>query len=220
MQMGFSNQTNYPELVMTDRNSTIQDIDKQPIIRSANGVGYNSGGKHKVRIDNKDVLSYIVWRNMLRRCYSKDNRPKDKTYKDCVVSPEFHDYQDFAEWYTNHDYYGLGYCLDKDILVKNNKVYSPSRCCLVPMEINNLFIDRRGDRGGLPIGVTYHPQSGKFISRLSTSNGRIYLGLFQTAGEAYQAYKLAKEDYVKQVVSEWRGRIDENIYIKLMNWKA
>ena len=184
------------------------------------GVGYNSGGLHQVRANGVDVLSYIAWSNMIKRCYKKERRARDKSYEGCTVSVEFHNYQEFAEWYTNHEFYGLGYCIDKDILNENCKIYSPDTCCLVPTEINNLFVDRRGDRGSLPIGVNHHPKTGKFMARVSTNKGRTYLGLYKTPQEAHQAYVIAKEAYVKEVANKWRGRIDERVYEALMAWKS
>lgn len=205
---------------MTKRNFIPKSKDSQLKHRLLCGVGYNSGGKHPVAINKENYLPYITWSNMIKRCYGDSNRLKNLSYKDCVVSSEFHDYQYFAEWYTNHPYYGLGYYLDKDILNKGNKVYSEKSCCLVPMEINNLFISRDGDRGDLPIGVTNHRQTGRFVARVSTNAGRIYLGLHNTEQEAHQAYVVAKEAYVKEVANEWRGRIDERVYDALMNWTA
>lgn len=205
---------------MTKRNTTANTKKNQLKNRLLCGVGYNTGGEHAVVLNGKDVPAYITWRNMIQRCYGEDRMPKNKSYSGCTVSSDFHDYQDFAEWYVNHEYYGLGYCLDKDIINSGNKIYSPETCCLVPMEINNLFIDRRGDRGELPIGVTHHPKTGKFVSRVSTNEGRIYLGLFKTPNEAHNAYIEFKEAYVKKIANKWRDKIDERVYKSIMSWTA
>jgi hypothetical protein len=45
--------------------------------------------------------------------------------------------------------------LDKDILYKGNKIYSPDTCVFVPQEINALFVKNDANRGDLPIGVFY-----------------------------------------------------------------
>ena len=46
-----------------------------------------------------------------------------------------------------------GWELDKDILVKGNKIYSPDTCCFVPKEVNTVFTKRQSKRGDYPIGV-------------------------------------------------------------------
>ena len=44
-------------------------------------------------------------------------------------------------------------CLDKDILIKGNKIYSQDTCIFVPKAINSLFTNRKRFRGEYPIGV-------------------------------------------------------------------
>lgn len=61
----------------------------------------------------------------------------------------------------------VGWALDKDILVKGNKIYSPETCCFVPQEINNLFTKRKSCRGTLPIGVKYIKENKKFSASFS-----------------------------------------------------
>ena len=36
--------------------------------------------------------------------------------------------------------------------------------------------------------------------------------------EAFNAYKKAKEAYIKEVAEEWRDSIDPRVYESLMNW--
>ena len=45
-----------------------------------------------------------------------------------------------------------------------------------------------------------------------------YLGRFVTPEEAFQAYKQAKEAYIKEVAEEWRDSIDPRVYESLTNW--
>ena len=74
---------------------------------------------------------------MFTRCYNEKYHEKQPTYIGCSVSTEFENFQNFAEWYNKKKYvckYPLE--LDKDLLYENNKIYTPSRCCLLPKEIN------------------------------------------------------------------------------------
>ena len=78
---------------------------------------------------------------MLGRCYNEYNLKRRPTYKGCEVCDEWLNFQNFAEWFDNN-YYTIdneAVCLDKDILIKGNKTYSPEACVFVPITINSLF---------------------------------------------------------------------------------
>ena len=90
---------------------------------------------------------------MFNRCYNEKYHEKQPTYIGCSVSEEFWNFQNFAEWYNQKKYicnYALE--LDKDLLYEGNKIYAPSKCCLLPKEINN--------------GINHHRHDAKFMSKL------------------------------------------------------
>lgn len=202
---------------MNSHDSTTTKCAKQPTRVVYYGVGRNSKRKHSVRIDGRKTHTYKVWRSMLERCYSTNFQRKAPTYKGCTVSDEWLDFQNFADWYKGSKHYECGYQVDKDILYRGNRIYSPSTCCLVPHAINSLLNNKESSRGALPQGVCLLP-SGRFRAQISMNNKRFHIGAFDTAQEAYQAYVIAKEAYVKEVANEWRGRIDERVYEALMRW--
>ena len=115
--------------------------------------GYIGVGKY-IPMENKKT--YELWLNMLKRCYSDKVSAKNSTYKKSEVFNEWLNFQNFAEWYYENYYEieGENMHLDKDILVKGNKIYSPDTCVFVPQSINSLFIKSDKARGDLPIGVT------------------------------------------------------------------
>ena len=119
------------------------------------GVGIT--GIEPIRDENGEIFdSYKCWKNMLRRCYSAKLQTKLQTYKGCYVHNEWLYYPNFKKWY-NENYYeidGKISQLDKDILIKGNKVYSPDTCVFTPQFINKLFIKRQNCRGELPIAFT------------------------------------------------------------------
>jgi len=181
------------------------------------GIGYLGVGKYKAKIKGKHTKEYAIWKAMFSRCYSKGTQTRQPTYVGCIVCKEWHNFQVFAEWYTNHNYFGLGYHLDKDIVVRGNKIYSPETCTLVPLEINSLLTNSKAARGEHPQGVSYHKRDKKFIAQVNTGVGsQTYLGSFGTAEEAFQAYKTAKEKYIKVVANKWRGAIEDSVYENLL----
>ena len=117
------------------------------------GVGFIGKGGFKSRLNSKDTKAYQTWRNMLRRCYSDKNK-RDNSYKDCYVSDEWHNFQNFALWfYQNHPDDGDVYHLDKDMLVKGNKVYSKETCIFLTPQMNSRISNQKKYRVFDPNGM-------------------------------------------------------------------
>ena len=190
-------------------------------MKLTHGVGYNSGVKHPTKKGGQRTKSYQVWRDMLKRCYKAGihKNSRNSAYKDCIVCAEWLDFQNFAKWYENNEYYGLGYELDKDILSPKNKIYCPEFCRLVPQELNKLTIDRGKMRGKYPQGVSKASSGVKYRSDIHINGKTMYIGLFDTPEEAHQAYKEAKERHVKNMANKWRDRIAPEVYEALMSWE-
>jgi len=130
--------------------STLQNIKngqiKNPYHPSVYNHGYYGVGQYTARKDNVKTEEYIKWFSMFVRCYDESYQEKQPTYIGCSISEEFWNFQNFAEWYNKNKYecsYPLE--LDKDFLYEGNKIYSPSTCCLIPKEINNLINYKRRD---------------------------------------------------------------------------
>lgn len=164
------------------------------------------------------TVSYKVWRSMIERCYSNKYQERQPTYVGCEVCNEWLYFSNFAEWFEEN--YVDGYALDKDILIKGNKVYSPQTCCFVPQEINKLLLKHDRKRGEYPIGI--HKDRNNYVVLLSRYGKQEYLGTFKTPEEAFYAYKVAKEAYIKEVATKYYndGKIARNVYEALMNYKV
>lgn len=112
--------------------------------------------------------AYIVWGSMLTRCY-KDNA--NLTYNDVTVCLEWHNFQNFAQWYEqNCEYHMQEWELDKDIICKDCKEYSPENCTFVPHEINCLF--RQSPKRELPTGIYETKYGYKAINFQRTNKNR------------------------------------------------
>lgn len=109
---------------------------KDKLLPTIYGVGFIGIGEHKSRLNGKQSKMYNVWLAMIQRCYSHDFQNNNKTYIGCSVCLEWHDYQNFAEWFVAN--YIEGYHLDKDIKVEGNKIYSPSYCLFVSQKENTV----------------------------------------------------------------------------------
>lgn len=128
-------------------------------------------------------------------------------------------FQNFAKWYYENEYVcNEPLCVDKDILVHGNRLYSPETCLLAPQRINLLFIKESARRGDLPIGVQRHTD-GAYVSLLSTSAGYKYLGRFTDSTIAFQVYKREKEKYIKKIADSYKNIIPHKVYNAIVNYR-
>jgi len=190
---------------------------RNPYRKSVHGVGYI--GETTEIISNKNH-KYSQWSGLLYRGYSKKFKDNNPSYKDVIVCEEWHNYQVFAEWFeANYNPEIMdGWHLDKDILIKGNKIYSPEMCCFVPQEINKLFCKSNSTRGDFPIGVK--KANKKYESYVTKKGKNIRVGLFNTPEEAFQAYKIAKEEHIKEIANKWKELIDPKVYEALINYQV
>lgn len=166
------------------------------------------------------IPEYKLWCNMLKRCYNPKTQEKCPTYKSCQVSENFKTFSKFKAWCEQQTGYGKkGWHLDKDILVKGNKVYSEDTCCFVPAEINTLITTAKVSRGSLPIGMYYEKDTGKIKVRISIEGKQKHVGRFECKQKAFQAYARAKKAQIKAVANKWKDQIDPRVYQALLNWK-
>jgi hypothetical protein len=169
---------------------------------------------------------YEIWRDMIKRCYSEKDHLRNPAYVGTTVCEEWLTFSNFKSWMEKQNWEGKQ--LDKDLLIRGNRVYSPENCIFIPNELNQFFKERSNDRGPYPIGVTYHAKTGKYASRCSDPflNKRINLGLYSTTESAFEAWRkykhflalkyadiLEKDGYPEKVLTALRNRykISENI---------
>jgi hypothetical protein len=193
---------------------------KNPYDKTIYGHGYIGVGAHKLSFNGRDTKVYKLWASVICRTYHEYSLSKYPTYRDCTVCDAWLCFQTFAEWYESNKFSGLGYSLDKDILSEGEKVYSPETCVFIPQEINTLFLTNSYRCGYLPIGVTQRGKNGRYRALVSKKGVRVDLGNYETPQEASAAYVIGKEAYVKEVAIKWKGKIDNRVFNKLMNWKV
>ena len=198
---------------------------KDPHSPSVFGVGV-VGTKYPITISGRNTKEYELWKSMLRRCYSDKYQNKYPTYEGCESSENFRSFEYFYGWCHRqvgfgNDGNGNPFQLDKDLLVKGNKVYSENTCIFLPQEINKVLTKREASRGKHLIGVSWCNTKKVFVARVNRNKGKQeYLGYFKTELEAFNAYKTAKEAFVKEQANEWKDQIDPRAYNALMNYEV
>lgn len=171
-------------------------------------TSYTVGG---VKVNTREG---ILWYGVKDRCYSGRN----KSYIGCSMSENFLDFQYFANWCNNQIGWNEdGWHLDKDFLVKGNKVYSEDTCLFVPRIINTVFADITPYSSGLT-GAIWLDECKRYQARCCEFGKQQYYGTYKTAEEAHAVWAKKKMEYVHKVAEMYKGRVRDEVYEKLANF--
>ena len=210
LNTGNIRKTGTPEL----RNGEIRDNEAFPIYK----VGVMDI-PNELRRGQPHPREYSIWNGVRQRCYNENIRHLTPSYQGVEMSENFKKYSYFKEWCNKQVGFDQeGWQLDKDILVKGNKLYSEDTCCFVPPEINCLVLKADRIRGKYPVGV-YHDTSKtqkRFSARVSKNGKHKRFGSYKTPEEAFYVYKREKEKYIKEIAEKWKDKIDPRVYDALM----
>ena len=198
---------------------------KNPFFSSIYGHGYlgvDKSGNVPKTYESKNGKSiftweYTKWKAMLQRCYDSKYKEKHLTYKDVICCERWlcfayflEDLEILKQEYNWDKDEKLN--LDKDILNKGNKEYNLENCVLIPDYINKLFTKRNASRGEYPIGVYYDKRDKKYQARCNINGESKRLGYYDTPEQAFNAYKIAKEQEIERVADDCveKGYMTEN----------
>lgn len=164
-------------------------------------------------LTTNEVKTY--YHNMMNRCYGKN---KKTCYDGCSVCEEWkNDFEAFYTW-VQENYYeveGEKMCLDKDILIKGNKVYSPDTCVFVPAYINNMMggISSKNKKNDLPIGVK--KQGSRYKVDVTGC-----IDSYDTVEQAFNAYKKHREGKIISVADSYieKHKIPYKLYKALCDY--
>lgn len=164
--------------------------------------------------------AYRMWNSMLQRASTKyiEQRP---SYAGTTVDPAFVRFADFYAWAINQAGFGADDAqLDKDLLRKGNRVYGPDTCVFLPLRVNSLLITHASRRGELPVGVGHGRTPGTYEARVRDGIVKISLGTYRDVGSAFAAYKRGKEELIRRIAEEYRGRLDPRAYAALLAYQV
>ncbi len=203
-------QDKHKHRIITSRSHVQNGGIRNPYEPVVQGLGYIGVGKYSGSLTGGYRQVYKCWVHMIERCYNQKRLSLFPTYKGCTVHPDWLNFQNFAAWYVSQEYQGVGYHIDKDILVIGNKTYSPETCCLVPMHINSMFSSRGKNIGGEIAGVTNI--NGRFRARLNINGKLKHLGYFDTESEAHEVFLKERVKHVRKTAIEYEDRIDKVVF--------
>lgn len=187
---------------------------KSPLHKKVYGVGCIGFGKYN-SISHKKP--YQTWKAMFDRCYWKDY-VEYHLYggRGVEVCDEWHNFQNFAEWYVNR--YKDGYVLDKD-LRGSGKIYCPDSCTLIPPAVNAFITNSIGRLGeNIYTGVYLSGERYK-VHCCQLNKIPKYLGMYSTAEEAYDVYEKEKIRLAKVLAIKVKSKVDDEVFTYLMNFE-
>lgn len=196
---------------------------------------YNSKGKHKTRGPVPDKIktkACQLWENIRNRCEYlpvKDEVRFGK-YSDVDSCKDWKDFQKFAEWFEKvqeSGFYVKGWQLDKDLLVKGNKIYGPEFCVFLPEEVNKALNTKRRNQGELPTGISYNkPETNarthinvRFNCKYPEFIASAYLPADQVE-VGFVIYKIAREKYLQFLAEKYKDKLDPRAYEALKNYEV
>lgn len=175
--------------------------------------------------DSEDVvrvklIAYKRWSHMVTRVTKESYQSKMPSYRLCSMSDEWSNYDIFYEDFIKIPFHWeKSYQFDKDILVKGNKIYERGKCAMIPSQLNSLIYKPKAYNRDLPHGVTRCPHNSEIFIATIYRHGKNYtVCRSKDLLEVFNAYKLAKEDYIKEVTKQYEGLVCDSVYNSLMNW--
>ena len=121
------------------------------------------------------------------------------------VTTSFTSFDQFADWsYTQIGSDILDYDIDKDLLKRGNRVYSPENCVYLPSYINRSISLRQESRSNLPRGVVPRVQLGKevYVASIRVGKKLKYLGTFNNPEDAHTQYKIAYNERIMSFLQD------------------
>ena len=126
-----------------------------------------------------NAKTYNLWKDMLRRCNDTEfHQTKGRTYADCIVCEEWYTLSNFVRDIQTLENYDLwkenkGYCIDKDIKIPGNKVYSKETCIFTTISNNAKDAMKRNpqvaknaqERRKMPITLSKNGETLRFNSQ-------------------------------------------------------
>lgn len=184
--------------------------------------GFGSTGVVTEDIKNHPLYKKACscWRSAIERSYSKKWHKKFPTYQDCTVCEEWLLFTNFFHWFISEKGSDIkDFQLDKDLLFRGNRVYSPETCCLVPCILNNVILDNESSKGKYKKGVTFDKRTCVFQAKISVRNKNKTLGVYKDEDSAHKVYLAYKKQVILDLAEEWKSLIREDVYKALINWE-
>lgn len=170
------------------------------------GVGINDY-EHTIKDGKKNIKSYVVWIDMLRRCYNTKNKNYSQYGgKKVKVCDEWLSFSNFKKWFDENyrfdlEKQGFRIELDKDLLGKNSKVYSPETCIFLPHNVNSHLISTNNRNKSKFPGCCWIKERKKWRCQATEfgSGKLIFLGYYSDVEVCYSKFLEFKKKQIESI---------------------
>jgi hypothetical protein len=177
----------------------INDLPNEPTRGIVNGKRWN-------------CPKYAIWKDILRRCYRQDGY-RFVAYKGVTVCPDWIYRSKFNEWLNSqpqNNWQDLQ--IDKDLLVKGNKVYGSDTCCFLTGRENLIFrphstklgsvsrihqCPKRPWRGRKNIGVV------KYVGYFSTKEEAEFVAMRESIPHVIEIANANPHQFIRDAMYRW-----------------
>ena len=192
---------------------------KNPFDKNVLGIGCI--GNTTTRENNKEKKSYRMWLEMMTRCYG-NRKVTTNSYNDVIICDEWHIFENFENWFLEN-YYNINeerMTVDKDILIKGNRIYSPTNCLIVTQYINSLFasVNFNKIRCGTCFIKNYNMYKAS-CKRIDSKNS--FIGYYENIEDAHNAYIITKREVIRQIADKYKQEYKQfpnKVYQAMINY--
>lgn len=208
-----------------------------------NGIKYERCVKGlALRPVGTDIKSkaYMHWQGMILRTLDENAKGNiAKWYKETVICDEWIWFDNFERWFNDNyiDAEGLRYELDKDLICDrlglDVKIYSPTTCCLLPKDINNLLTYRQNNRAksydgtALPCNIHERHTKKGYVYNAQVRLGRNSDGQEirkstpprNTIQEAWEDAYILKREAIFERAEKYKEYITKGTYLALLQYE-
>lgn len=188
---------------------------ENPNTKTILGIGWK--GPAKTNDKGKVKKSYVVWRNMMHRCYNPKTQKRQPSYVGCSVGGVWHNFTVFEQWYDSqpiNDQYSWE--LDKDTICIGNREYSPTYCRLIPAEVNRFLPAFKSNKTECLVGV--YKRGKKFCTQVCYEGSQSPVICFYSATLAYEHYSALKKEVASNLALKYQSCICADVYAMLLNF--
>lgn len=192
-------------------------------------LGYEQDYYTYYKVSNN--VARNIYKGIYARCYGSNSLMVNKCYDGAFMCDKWRDDpESFEEWYSMNYYEcdGERMAVDKDLLYRGNREYSPEKCCLLPETINSALASATKRRvlntfSKMPLGVYYASGRDQYYAQIhpfGTDCKAVKLHYWDTEMEAFNEYKMFKEAELKVLALRYRDKIPDEVFDALITYEV